>query len=127
MRDAKQFLYICNVNVWLKGDDGSSEEPQQGILVKETESLYSLWCTGRVGCDGMLVEIKVSMTSLSNKSLPYPLSQFSAYPLSGWWMSAGGCQLLVRVNRIEDWVWLYKSVGKLCDRWESGVQIKWLN
>jgi len=47
------------------GDDGSSEEPQQGILVKETESLYSLWCTGRVGCDGMLVEIKVSMTSLS--------------------------------------------------------------
>lgn len=88
MRDAKQFLYICNV--WLKGDDGSSEEPQQGILVKETESLYSLWCTGRVGCDGMLVEIKVSMTSLSNKRLPYPLSQFSAYPLSGWWMSALG-------------------------------------
>ena len=29
------------------------------MLVKESESLYTLWCTGRVGCDGMLVEIKV--------------------------------------------------------------------
>lgn len=44
---------------WLTGDDGSSDEPQQGVLVKESESLYTLWCTGRVGCDGMLVEIKV--------------------------------------------------------------------
>ena len=42
------------------GDDGSSEEPQQGVLVKESESLYTLWCTGRAGCDGLLVEIKVS-------------------------------------------------------------------
>ena len=44
----------------LTGDDGSSDEPQQGVLVKESESLYTLWCTGRVGCDGVLVEIKVS-------------------------------------------------------------------
>ena len=43
----------------MAGDDGSSDEPQQGVLVKESESLYTLWCTGRVGCDGMLVEIKV--------------------------------------------------------------------
>ncbi|RMX47287.1 hypothetical protein pdam_00012671 [Pocillopora damicornis] len=42
-----------------RSDDGSSEEPQQGILVKESESLYTLWCTGRVGCDGLLVEIKL--------------------------------------------------------------------
>lgn len=60
---------ICTLNpnkliltcfcTWLTGDDGSSDEPQQGVLVKESESLYTLWCTGRVGCDGMLVEIKV--------------------------------------------------------------------
>ena len=43
----------------MTGDDGSSDEPQQGVLVKESESLCTLWCTGRVGCDGMLVEIKV--------------------------------------------------------------------
>ena len=43
----------------MTGDDGSSDEPQQGVLVKESESLYTLWCTGRVGCEGMLVEIKV--------------------------------------------------------------------
>lgn len=50
---------LLESNFSVVGDDGSSEEPQQGILVKETESLYSLWCTGRVGCDGMLVEIKL--------------------------------------------------------------------
>ena len=42
------------------GDDGSSEEPQQGVLVKESENLYTLWCTGRLGCDGLLVELKVN-------------------------------------------------------------------
>ncbi len=42
------------------GDDGSGDEPQQGILVKESESHYSLWCSGRVNCEGLLVELKVS-------------------------------------------------------------------
>lgn len=50
---------LLESNFSVVGDDGSSEEPQQGILVKESESLYTLWCTGRVGCDGLLVEIKL--------------------------------------------------------------------
>lgn len=52
-------LNLTGFCTWLTGDDGSSDEPQQGVLVKESESLYTLWCTGRAGCDGMLVEIKV--------------------------------------------------------------------
>jgi hypothetical protein len=44
------------------GDDGSGDEPQQGILVKESESHYSLWCSGRVNCEGLLVELKVSLS-----------------------------------------------------------------
>ncbi|XP_031568494.1 coiled-coil domain-containing protein 47-like isoform X2 [Actinia tenebrosa] len=46
-------------NFHIVGDDGSADEPQQGILVKESESLYTLWCTGRVGCNGLLVELKL--------------------------------------------------------------------
>ena len=41
------------------GDDGMSKEPQSGVLVKESESVYTLWCTGRQYCEGMLVELKV--------------------------------------------------------------------
>lgn len=44
---------------YVKGDDGATEDPQQGILVKESESLYTLWCSGRAGCNGLLVELKV--------------------------------------------------------------------
>ena len=32
--------------------------------MKESESLYTLWCTGRVGCEGLLVEIKVSLSAM---------------------------------------------------------------
>ncbi|XP_068716118.1 PAT complex subunit CCDC47-like [Montipora foliosa] len=56
MKSNKELL---ESNFSIVGDDGSTDEPQQGVLVKESESLYSLWCTGRVGCDGMLVEIKL--------------------------------------------------------------------
>lgn len=41
------------------GDDGMSTEPSSGVLVKESESVYTLWCTGRQCCEGMLVELKL--------------------------------------------------------------------
>ncbi|CAH1790286.1 unnamed protein product [Owenia fusiformis] len=41
------------------GDDGSTKEVQQGVLMKESEHLYSLWCSGRTLCDGMLIEMKL--------------------------------------------------------------------
>ena len=40
-----------------------SKEPQSGVLVKESESVYTLWCTGRQYCEGMLVELKVASTN----------------------------------------------------------------
>ena len=64
---------------WLTGDDGSSDEPQQGVLVKESESLYTLWCTGRAGCDGMLVEIKVC--AVANTLVLKLVSRHSGTPL----------------------------------------------
>ncbi|KAF7261622.1 hypothetical protein EG68_00992 [Paragonimus skrjabini miyazakii] len=40
------------------GDDGQAE-PASGTLLKESEHLYSLWCSGRVHCEAMLVELRL--------------------------------------------------------------------
>ncbi len=32
---------------------------QSGELMKESENVYSLWCSGRVCCEGMLVTLKL--------------------------------------------------------------------
>ena len=73
---------------WLTGDDGSSDEPQQGVLVKESESLYTLWCTGRVGCDGMLVEIKVH--AVANILVLKLVSRYVYFILFFFWGGGGG-------------------------------------
>lgn len=47
------------------GDDGmspdvpSSDENETGKLIKDSESSYALWCTGRHGCEGMLMQLKL--------------------------------------------------------------------
>lgn len=50
----KELLYS---NFALVGDDGKKEIENSG-LVKETESVFTLWCSGRVCVEGMLVELK---------------------------------------------------------------------
>lgn len=45
-------------NFVLVGDDGKMENENPG-LNKESESLYTLWCSGRTCCEGMLVELKM--------------------------------------------------------------------
>ena len=48
------------LNVWLvSGDDGTTTDVQSGILMKEAENIYSLWCSGRTCCEGMLVTLKL--------------------------------------------------------------------
>lgn len=44
-------------NFTLVGDDGKIEIENKGLL-KESENLYTLWCSGRTCCEGMLVELK---------------------------------------------------------------------
>ena len=41
-----------------EGDDGKIENENPGLM-KESESLYALWCSGRTCCEGMLVELKM--------------------------------------------------------------------
>jgi hypothetical protein len=46
-------------NFAIIGDDGTTTEPQSGVLMKEAENVYALWCSGRVYCEGMLVTLKL--------------------------------------------------------------------
>ncbi|KAK9506244.1 hypothetical protein O3M35_008214 [Rhynocoris fuscipes] len=48
---------ILEDNFSLVGDDGKMEIEHRG-LIKESEHLYTLWCSGRTCCEGMLVELK---------------------------------------------------------------------
>lgn len=55
--DHKQIL---SENFSLVGDTGKSSD--EGILngpIKESESQYSIYCSGRVGCESLLVELKL--------------------------------------------------------------------
>jgi hypothetical protein len=50
---------LLESNFALVGDDGSKEvDDIETKLVKESESVFSLWCSGRVACDGMLIEMR---------------------------------------------------------------------
>ncbi|KAK9708819.1 PAT complex subunit CCDC47 [Popillia japonica] len=46
-------------NFSLVGDDGISENLDNVTLVKESENIFTLWCSGRTCCEGMLVELKL--------------------------------------------------------------------
>lgn len=45
-------------NFSLVGDDGK-QEIENSSLIKEAENTYTLWCSGRTCCEGMLVELKL--------------------------------------------------------------------
>lgn len=48
--------------VLLLGDDGTNKEAiSTGKLNQENEHIYNLWCSGRVCCEGMLIQLRVSM------------------------------------------------------------------
>lgn len=55
---------ILEDNFSLVGDDGSIDKNENVNLVKESENIFTLWCSGRVCCEGMLVELKFIKVSL---------------------------------------------------------------
>lgn len=53
-----KLFFVEHILIFSKlGDDGKVEIESSG-LIKETESSYTLWCSGRTCCEGMLVELK---------------------------------------------------------------------
>ncbi|XP_050533658.1 PAT complex subunit CCDC47 [Daktulosphaira vitifoliae] len=63
---------LLDDNFSLVGDDGKIENESNG-LIKETESTYTLWCSGRMCCEGMLVELQFikrqDLASMANQFL----------------------------------------------------------
>lgn len=49
---------LLNDNFALVGDDGKALTTSSNTVTKESEHLYTLWCSGRTCCEGMLVELK---------------------------------------------------------------------
>ena len=51
---------LLESNFALVGDDGAKNvEDIETQLVKEAEHIFTLWCSGRICCDGMLAELKL--------------------------------------------------------------------
>lgn len=50
---------ILEDNFVLVGDDGKLDTVESSGFIKESESQYTLWCSGRTCCEGMLVELKL--------------------------------------------------------------------
>uniref|UniRef100_A0A5S6QI74 PAT complex subunit CCDC47 n=1 Tax=Trichuris muris TaxID=70415 RepID=A0A5S6QI74_TRIMR len=46
-------------NFSIVGDDGLSQEVNQNVMIKESDSSYAVWCSGRQGCFGMLAQLKL--------------------------------------------------------------------
>lgn len=51
-------LPVSTIFFLFPGDDGKMENENPG-LIKESEHMYTLWCSGRLCCEGMLVELKL--------------------------------------------------------------------
>ncbi|ETE73955.1 Coiled-coil domain-containing protein 47, partial [Ophiophagus hannah] len=50
---------LLESNFALVGDDGTNKEAiSTGKLNQENEHIYNLWCSGRVCCEGMLIQLK---------------------------------------------------------------------
>lgn len=41
------------------GDDGSGPDANSGVLIKESDHSYVMWCSGRIGVEGMLVQLRM--------------------------------------------------------------------
>lgn len=55
----------------LVGDDGTNKEATStGKLNQENEHIYNLWCSGRVCCEGMLIQLRVSRERLLRQHPP---------------------------------------------------------
>lgn len=46
-------------NFAMVGDDGNQERNENVSLIKERENVFTLWCSGRTCCEGMLVELRL--------------------------------------------------------------------
>lgn len=62
------------------GDDGTSKEAvSTGKLNQENEHIYNLWCSGRVCCEGMLIQLKVWVTCCTDEGVSPETSALTTF------------------------------------------------
>lgn len=83
---------LLESNFTLVGDDGQLERQENSsALIKESENTFTLWCSGRSCCEGMLVELRL----LKRQDL--------VAVIAGMIRPANADQLMIRVNMgVED-------------------------
>ncbi|XP_019851221.1 PREDICTED: coiled-coil domain-containing protein 47-like isoform X2 [Amphimedon queenslandica] len=52
-------LPILHSQFVLVGDDGEGEEPTQNHVVRRSENSFTVWASGRINCDGLLVHLEL--------------------------------------------------------------------
>ncbi|KAI6072589.1 Coiled-coil domain-containing protein 47 [Aix galericulata] len=61
---------LLESNFALVGDDGTSKEATStGKLNQENEHIYNLWCSGRVCCEGMLIQLKQIKVTMNDEDM----------------------------------------------------------
>lgn len=96
--------------------DGGESKPNPDLgLIKDSDSQYSLWCSGRVACQGMLVQVRLMPRQDLCLCLMHYLSRPKSGPLS---MSSDRVVLKVVLDdpELDSWVFavgVKKSLGVL--------------
>ncbi|EMP33726.1 Coiled-coil domain-containing protein 47 [Chelonia mydas] len=61
---------LLESNFALVGDDGTNKEATStGKLNQENEHIYNLWCSGRVCCEGMLIQLKQIKVTMNDEDM----------------------------------------------------------
>jgi len=79
---------LLDSNFCLVGDDGKTENENPGLM-KESENIYTLWCSGRTCCEGMLVELRF----FKRQDLIHVIAQF---------LKPTADQVIIRINMNPD-------------------------
>eukprot|EP00731_Ephydatia_muelleri_P007985 Em0004g323a len=51
-------IWIPAVNVGMPRDNGEGDFPNEGHVVKDSDNCFTVWCTGRTGCDWMMAQLR---------------------------------------------------------------------
>lgn len=112
-QECKRLITTTNIlAIWplFVGDDGTSKEASSGTLMKESENVYALWCSGRTCVEGMLVELKFLkrqdlISSISNMLKPSS-DQIVSICISNHWDGMGFIY-------IGTWIALYETISNM--------------
>eukprot|EP00731_Ephydatia_muelleri_P007936 Em0004g274a len=45
--------------MWPDGDNGEGDFPNEGHVFKDSDNCFTVWCTGRTGCDWMMAQLRL--------------------------------------------------------------------